>query len=1036
MKILSLHFANINSLLGEWTVRFDDPAFLRNHLFAISGPTGSGKTSVLDAISLALYGKTPRQENVADKRNTEIGPELVMTTGTGNSFSEVAFESSGSRYKAIWKVHRSRNSADGDMQPVERKLLFDEHGVFSAREEISKNNDVQRKIEEIIGLNFSQFMRAVMLPQGGFDSFLKSKRDEKAAILEKLSGQEIYRSISKAAYVRNKKENERLAQINQKISEIHLLPESEENDLSAWLGSAEKTRGAKEAELRRNEDAERILKDVMAVEKNCQTLRTSVDELLTENRNLEESRKRLSRDEEAQKLIAPLENLERLRKEYAAQKAQKDELVKKLPETELLCRNVKLALETKKKEEEKLCEENKKRDELRNRVSSLDSEIYRNGKICDEKKAQQEKLASRLETFRLSRVKLNDDRFGLEKKLEKNEIYANAHPTHKMLESEKSVISDRLALLNESKENVARAKDALAVSKKQYGDAENDLRAKNRELKIAEEERNRGLSSDMNKITLFLQATLEDGARCPVCGSPFHATHVSQEFSPGEVSATAERLNHLQERYETAHNETEKAEYRLKIADGNVKMCEKDLSDRANVVTEYVSMTIGMLNPYGFSEKDLNEPDLVLSKIQDWAIQWSACIKNIDACRHQLSVLQVQEKSLDENEENTKGELSLLSKDLDSKKKEVQTLTIERQKLFGSSDVAEDRRIWQKKIDAASSARSELFNRHVQAERSLGELKARLETVTSQLMADERERERLETDFQTKLRTGGFASENDLRHAVISKAERDLLIAQIDKVTTELSTRKGQLIQAEKQLTLLRQKEIGRETLQTVRSKIETLAIELKDLNEAFLDKQQKFVENRYAKKKFAEARLEKDSQEKVSLVWNTLNDLIGSSDGKKFVEYVQQLTLRKLIHAANRHLHGLDPRYRIETDKTGLNISLYDSECGASRLAANLSGGESFLVSLSLALGLSSLASQRVRIDTLFLDEGFGSLDERKLQRAIELLHRLGESGDKLVGVISHVNRLKEEIANHIEVIPTGSGHSRLSGPGILAGR
>ena len=158
-------------------------------------------------------------------------------------------------------------------------------------------------------------------------------------------------------------------------------------------------------------------------------------------------------------------------------------------------------------------------------------------------------------------------------------------------------------------------------------------------------------------------------------------------------------------------------------------------------------------------------------------------------------------------------------------------------------------------------------------------------------------------------------------------------------------------------------------------------------------------------------------------------------SDGKKFVEYVQQLTLRKLISAANTHLHGLDPRYKIETDETGLNISLYDAECGTSRLAANLSGGETFLVSLSLALGLSSLASQRVRIDTLFLDEGFGSLDERKLQKAIEVLRNLGERSDKMVGVISHVGRLKEEISNHIEIVPSGSGHSKITGPGVSMG-
>ena len=86
MKILSLHFKNVNSLAGEWNIRFDDPSFVRNHLFAISGPTGSGKTSILDAISLALYGKTPRQKNVADKQKVDGISEMIMTSGTGETF--------------------------------------------------------------------------------------------------------------------------------------------------------------------------------------------------------------------------------------------------------------------------------------------------------------------------------------------------------------------------------------------------------------------------------------------------------------------------------------------------------------------------------------------------------------------------------------------------------------------------------------------------------------------------------------------------------------------------------------------------------------------------------------------------------------------------------------------------------------------------------------------------------------------------------------------------------------------------------------
>ena len=252
MKIIALHFKNVNSLAGEWNIRFDDPAFLRNHLFAISGPTGSGKTSVLDAISLALYGKTPRQENVADKRNVNVGPELVMTTGTGESFSEVIFESAGNRYKAIWKVHRSHNRADGAMQSPERKILFEEKGVFVAKDEYSKTTEAQKKIEEIVGLNFNQFMRAVMLPQGGFDSFLKSSREDKAAILEKLSGQGIYRKISKAVFERNKSEESRQKELQNLLNGIQLMPENEERDLKAWVDATSKIKASKESELNKN----------------------------------------------------------------------------------------------------------------------------------------------------------------------------------------------------------------------------------------------------------------------------------------------------------------------------------------------------------------------------------------------------------------------------------------------------------------------------------------------------------------------------------------------------------------------------------------------------------------------------------------------------------------------------------------------------------------------------------------------------------------------------------------------------------------
>ena len=214
---------------------------------------------------------------------------------------------------------------------------------------------------------------------------------------------------------------------------------------------------------------------------------------------------------------------------------------------------------------------------------------------------------------------------------------------------------------------------------------------------------------------------------------------------------------------------------------------------------------------------------------------------------------------------------------------------------------------------------------------------------------------------------------------MIPEVLRLQITQKIEKVTADLALSQGKSQQAEERLDHLRSLDTGHQTLETVAYKLETLAKEIADLTEELGKKTRLYTENDVAKKNFQKVIVEKEAQDQKVHVWSTLNSLIGSADGKKFVEYVQQLTLRKLISAANKHLHSLDPRYKIETDETGLNISLYDAECGTSRPSANLSGGETFLVSLSLALGLSSLASQRVRIDTLFLDEGFGSLDEHK---------------------------------------------------------
>lgn len=166
--------------------------------------------------------------------------------------------------------------------------------------------------------------------------------------------------------------------------------------------------------------------------------------------------------------------------------------------------------------------------------------------------------------------------------------------------------------------------------------------------------------------------------------------------------------------------------------------------------------------------------------------------------------------------------------------------------------------------------------------------------------------------------------------------------------------------------------------------------------------------------------------QRKTSARWARLNDIIGSADGKKFRAYAQGLTLQKLSQLANQHLQRLNGRYLIhKSSEKDLELEIIDTFQADNRRSMNtLSGGESFLVSLALALGLSDLAGRDVRIQSLFIDEGFGTLDDNALDLAISTLENLQATG-KTIGIISHVNALKERIATQIRVVKKGNGFS-----------
>lgn len=213
MKILELRFKNLNSLYGEWRVDFTDPAFAEG-LFAITGATGSGKTTILDALCLALYGQTPRLGKMTQSNNE------VMSRQTGECFSEVLFETAKGTFRASWHQHRARKKAGAPLQSPRREVS-DAAGVILAE----KIKEVQERIDEVVGMGFDRFTRSILLAQGSFDSFLKANADERSPILEQITGTEIYTEISKLTHQRNNAENQKLNELMAGLEGIHLLDE-------------------------------------------------------------------------------------------------------------------------------------------------------------------------------------------------------------------------------------------------------------------------------------------------------------------------------------------------------------------------------------------------------------------------------------------------------------------------------------------------------------------------------------------------------------------------------------------------------------------------------------------------------------------------------------------------------------------------------------------------------------------------------------------------------------------------------------------
>ena len=494
-----------------------------------------------------------------------------------------------------------------------------------------------------------------------------------------------------------------------------------------------------------------------------------------------------------------------------------------------------------------------------------------------------------------------------------------------------------------------------------------------------------------------------------------------------EVETINGSLQHLRESQIQAQGQISKLQQSEEMQQKQLQRLSLQLADLQEQQQAFTETAQSFTATYGIVYVAEKRQEL-LQHLENQAALYLQQHQAYEALRDPFLQLQEQVKSLKEKLREKELELNEKKNTLEQIHIQLTALKEKRTGLFGQKDPQQERQ----------SARQELRNRAQQAEEArailqkkqqeLQEKRQRQQEYTSSHTQKRSELDALREGLLRVLQQKGIETIEVLSQMLLDRDEADRLANQKAQAEKHLTEVRKSLSDVQHELSVVEAKNLTTETTETLQQQLTDKTKEHRNLIEARARLEQLLEQDKQQREKNKELTAQLEIQLQECNRWSRLSDLIGSAEGHKFSKFAQGLTLAKLVQLANRHLQKLNERYRIlKSEDDELELYIVDTyQADIIRPMNTLSGGESFLVSLALALGLSDLAGRKTQINSLFIDEGFGTLDADTLDAAISTLENLQESG-KMIGIISHVEALKERISSQIKVIKQAGGVSKV---------